>query len=130
MDQKILDALKTINDKLGGTNDPNENWGSLLQEIAQNVGSGGGGGGVFVIDYDYDTGVPTLTLGEVRAGIASGSVPMAKTVETVEGITTAYWLPVTMFRDAGADGVSMLEISGTPYMSTSGADDATWERYD
>ena len=42
MDQKILDALKTINEKLGGTNDPNEKWGTLLEEIAENLSPSAG----------------------------------------------------------------------------------------
>ena len=65
MDQKILDALKKINEKLGGTNDPNEKWGTLLQEIAENIDGGGGGGSSLPSVTSADNGdVLTVVEGE------------------------------------------------------------------
>lgn len=69
MDQKILDALKTINDKLGGTNDPNENWGSLLQEIAQNVESSGGPVTAGDVSFDPDETYADDTIGSFAKGV-------------------------------------------------------------
>ena len=40
----IRNSLKKINEALGGTNDKNEHWRSLIDEIAKNATSGGGGG--------------------------------------------------------------------------------------
>ena len=64
MDQKILDALKTINEKLGGTNDPNEKWGTLLQEIAENIDGGGGGSSLPSVTSDDNGDVLTVVEGE------------------------------------------------------------------
>jgi len=90
MDQKILDALKKINEKLGGTNDPGEKWGTLLEEIAENLSgselpevtsddkdkflhtndttgalewadaSGGGGSGAFIVTLTGDDDTPVV----------------------------------------------------------------------
>ena len=76
MDQKILDALKTINEKLGGTNGPNEKWGTLLQEIAENIDSGGGGGGgnlsPMVLTRDPDDGALSETWRTITDAFCAG----------------------------------------------------------
>ena len=74
MDQKILDALKKINEKLGGTNDPNEKWGTLLQEIAENIDGGGGGGSSLPSVTSADNGdVLTVVEGEWAKAEPSGA---------------------------------------------------------
>ena len=76
MDQKILDALKKINEKLGGTNDPNEKWGTLLQEIAENIDGGGGGGSSLPSVTSADNGdVLTVVEGEWAKAEPTSCIP-------------------------------------------------------
>lgn len=110
MDQKILEALKTINAKLGGTNDPDEKWGTLLQEIAENIGEGGGGSGAgsFLVTLSYNEQDQALTMdktyGEIEAAIKSGQyitvVDTTITEEEENLMAIAQTIPIVEQSDA------------------------------
>jgi len=96
MDQKILDALKKINIKLGGTNGKNERVGTLLEKIEENVESGytppDGEPLVITIiaDHDNNTCAADTTFEEIRN--FEGFTRYVHWIDIEEGEITEDWV--------------------------------------
>lgn len=84
-----------------------------------------GGAGISFVALD-EYRMPTGTLGDIRAIIASGSYAV--------GVDdNGYYYPLYYFADTVVEeAYAFIQFgeNGTRYQSTSGADDATWEIYD
>lgn len=87
--------------------------------------SADGGAGISFVALD-EYRMPTGTLGDIRAIIASGNYAV--------GVDdNGYYYPLYNFYDPGVgESHAFIEFGkdGTCYQSTSGADDATWETYE
>lgn len=99
-----------------------------LNNIESGVEAAGGGVKLGLIDTD-EYGLPSGTLGDVRAVVNAGMIPYGRHI--VDGTEFVRYMPCEFFADNGTgESHSFIQFKNIQYQSTSGSDDATWEVYD